>query len=66
MFIVVLSRARNQRMNKLFRKKSILTILEDARLGYGDADHASGLHKVLGVRDLTFFGIAAIIGGRYI
>ncbi|KOS08165.1 amino acid transporter [Flavobacterium akiainvivens] len=28
----------------------------------GDGEHG-GLHKVLSVRDLTFFGIAAIIGG---
>jgi amino acid transporter len=48
-------------MNSLFRKKSIQKILSDAASGYGDVDHV-GLHKVLGVRDLTFFGIAAIIG----
>ncbi len=45
----------------LFRKKNINKILEDAASGYGDADHVS-LKKVLGVRDLTFFGIAAVIG----
>jgi len=45
---------------KLFRKKSISKILEDAAKGYGD--HGSSLHKTLGVRDLTAFGIAAIIG----
>lgn len=43
----------------LFRKKSITKILEDAEKGYGD--HAS-LNKTLGVKDLTAFGIAAIIG----
>lgn len=48
-------------MNSLFRKKSIDKILKDAEAGYGDGEH-SALHKVLGVRDLTFFGIAAIIG----
>ncbi len=48
-------------MKSLFRKKSINKILSDAASGYGDVDHVS-LHKVLGVRDLTFFGIAAIIG----
>ncbi|MBL7767295.1 MAG: amino acid permease [Chitinophagaceae bacterium] len=48
-------------MKSLFRKKSILKIITDAEAGYGDSDHIS-LHKVLGVRDLTFFGIAAIIG----
>ncbi|MEP6674047.1 MAG: amino acid permease [Ferruginibacter sp.] len=45
----------------LFRKKNIDTILKDAASGYGDAEHAS-LKKILGVRDLTFFGIAAVIG----
>lgn len=45
---------------KLFRKKSISKILNDAQNGYGD--HENSLHKTLGVRDLTAFGIAAIIG----
>ena len=45
----------------LFRKKSIPTILKDAQEGLGDG-HGIGLKKVLGVRDLTFFGIAAVIG----
>jgi len=45
---------------KLFRKKSIARILEDASKGYGE--HGTSLHKTLGVRDLTAFGIAAIIG----
>jgi APA family basic amino acid/polyamine antiporter len=47
-------------LNKLFRKKSITKILEDAAKGYGE--HGDSLHKTLGVRDLTAFGIAAIIG----
>lgn len=42
----------------LFRKKSANVVLKEG----GDIDHG-GLHKVLNVRDLTFFGIAAIIGG---
>ncbi|TDQ07392.1 amino acid permease [Pedobacter metabolipauper] len=45
---------------KLFRKKSISKILADAEKGYGE--HGTSLHKTLGVRDLTAFGIAAIIG----
>jgi basic amino acid/polyamine antiporter, APA family len=47
--------------NQLFRKKSITTILKDAEQGLGDG-HGMGLKRVLGVRDLTFFGVAAIIG----
>jgi amino acid transporter len=48
-------------LNQLFRKKSIATILKDAEEGLHDG-HSMGLKKVLGVRDLTFFGIAAVIG----
>lgn len=44
---------------KLFRKKNIQNILND--LEARDAHH-SGLNKTLRVRDLTAFGIAAIIG----
>jgi APA family basic amino acid/polyamine antiporter len=47
--------------NQLFRKKSISKILSDAEAGLGDS-HSIGLKKVLGVRDLTFFGVAAVIG----
>src|SRR5690349_13942999 len=46
---------------QLFRKKSIPKILHEAQTGGGDG-HAIGLKKVLGVRDLTFFGVAAVIG----
>ena len=48
-------------MNSLFRKKNIQRILADSENGYGDANHIP-LKKILGVKDLTFFGIAAIIG----
>ena len=42
----------------LFRKKPVSSI------GVDEAEsHGAGLNKVLTVRDLTFFGIAAIIGG---
>ena len=43
----------------LFRRKPISEIMEDKQ----DAEsHKHGLRRVLTVRDLTFFGIAAIIG----
>lgn len=45
--------------NKLFRTKKIETILAEEKYAEG---HGSGLKRVLTVRDLTFFGIAAIIG----
>jgi basic amino acid/polyamine antiporter, APA family len=45
----------------LFRRKTIEKIVKDAELASGDS-HAHGLRRVLTVRDLTFFGIAAIIG----
>ncbi len=44
--------------NSLFRKKRIESILTEG----GDETHGTGLKRVLSVRDLTFFGIAAIIG----
>jgi amino acid transporter len=44
--------------NQLFRKKSAEKILGDEN----DSDGHGSLNKVLRVRDLTFFGIAAIIG----
>lgn len=47
--------------NSLFRKKSVQTILHDVDSGGGDGHH-SQLKKILGVRDLTSLGIAAIIG----
>lgn len=48
--------------NQLFRKKSITTILRDAEMGLGDGHGGSSLKKVLGVKDLTALGIAAVIG----
>ena len=47
--------------NSLFRRKTIDSILTDAEKGDTEV-HAHGLKRVLTVRDLTFFGIAAIIG----
>ncbi len=38
-------------MNQLFRRKH-----------YTEADHSTGLNRVLGVWDIVFFGLAAIIG----
>ncbi len=46
----------------LFRKKSIDKIVQDAALGMTDGHSASGLKKELGVKDLTFMGIAAVVG----
>lgn len=43
-----------------FRRKSIDLIKKEYEAG--QADHSGGLKKVLGVRDLTFLGIAAVIG----
>ncbi|MDI9320036.1 MAG: amino acid permease [Phycisphaerales bacterium] len=45
----------------MFRKKSIHQIQQDAAEGYSDGEH-TGLHRILTARDLTFFGMAAIIG----
>jgi len=45
----------------LFRKKSISTILSDAKKNENDA-HGQSLSKTLTVKDLAAFGIAAIVG----
>lgn len=47
--------------NSLFRRKNIDKIISDSQLAAEDT-HGSGLKRVLTVKDLTFFGIAAIIG----
>lgn len=49
--------------NPLFRKKSIPFILREAEEGLTDSHgQKENLKKVLTVKDLTFFGIAAVIG----
>ena len=49
--------------NQLFRKKLVSTILKDADRGLTDGHgHHEEMKRVLTVRDLTFFGIAAVIG----
>lgn len=45
--------------NSLFRRKNISSILAE---GSDDPHASTGLHRVLSVKDLTFFGIAAILG----
>ncbi|MGX5691477.1 amino acid permease [Arcticibacter tournemirensis] len=53
-------------LKNYFRKKPLSNILSDVESGYSDGEGngsgLSGLKKVLGVRDLTFMGIAAVIG----
>ncbi len=59
LILIILSIKSNyMNFSNLFRKKSTKTIIQEG----GDGEH-SGLNKVLTVKDLTFFGIAAIIGG---
>lgn len=49
--------------SSLFRKKSIEKIVKDAEEGLTDShEHHTGLKKILNVRDLTFMGIAAVVG----
>ena len=47
--------------NSLFRKKSLERIVKDSKEGIADG-HGGGLNKVLNVKDLTFMGIAAVVG----
>ncbi|MFI5135426.1 MAG: amino acid permease, partial [Chitinophagales bacterium] len=49
-------------VKQLFRRKSAQQIIKDIEAGYGDAEEGPQLHRTLKTRDLTFFGIAAIIG----
>jgi basic amino acid/polyamine antiporter, APA family len=50
-------------MADLFRKKEVSKVLADAEKGLIEASRTGiGLRKTLGVRDLTSFGIAAIVG----
>ena len=44
--------------NSLFRRKTIENIIAEG----SDNTHGTGLKRVLNVKDLTFFGIAAILG----
>jgi amino acid transporter len=44
------------------RKKSLDRIVKEAAQGHTDGHGGTGMHKVLGVRDLTFMGVAAVIG----
>lgn len=49
-------------MADIFRKKDVGQVMADAAAGHTDGEHGTGLKKSLGVRDLTAFGIAAIVG----
>lgn len=46
----------------VFRKKSLTAIQQEAASGTSDGHGNPGMKKVLGVRDLTFMGVAAVIG----
>lgn len=45
----------------IFRRKGLEQIHKDAASGMSDA-HETSMKRVLGVRDLTFMGVAAIVG----
>lgn len=46
-----------------FRKKSIDRIMADRQAGFSDSEVAEqGLRRILTVKDLTFMGIAAVVG----
>lgn len=49
--------------NRLFRRKSIDKIMKEAASGGSDGHGSGGMHQILTVRDLTFMGVAAVIGG---
>lgn len=47
---------------RLFRRKSLQQIQRDAATGITDGHGLHGMRRVLTVRDLTFMGIAAVVG----
>src|SRR5207247_7157049 len=49
-------------LDKLFRRKSVERILKESEREKMEAEHGGSLKRTLRVRDLTAFGIAAIIG----
>lgn len=49
-------------MSSLFRKKSVTQVIHDAERGHSEAEGALGLRRTLTTRDLTAFGIAAVVG----
>ncbi len=49
-------------LRQLLRKKPIAAVLENPNEHNPEGDTGRGLKAVLGVRDLTFFAIAAIVG----
>ena len=46
----------------LFRKKSVEVIIREAAEGLGDGHGSGEMKRILTTRDLTFMGIAAIVG----
>lgn len=62
-----MSKAPNDRpkrimLNELFRRKSVERILSESEKSRMESEHGGSLKRTLRVRDLTAFGIAAIIG----
>lgn len=49
-------------MGNIFRKKNLKDLNGEVSL-HGGPEGATGLHRVLNVRDLTLMGVAAVIGG---
>jgi len=49
-------------LNELFRRKSVERILRESEKGRMESEHGGSLQRTLRARDLTAFGIAAIIG----
>ena len=49
-------------LNELFRRKSVEHILGESEKGRMESEHGASLKRTLRARDLTAFGIAAIIG----
>src|SRR6478735_5202156 len=49
-------------LKSLFRKKSLVNIQKEHEQDVDEGHGSQGLKRVLNVRDLTFMGIAAVVG----
>lgn len=49
-------------IKQLFRTKSVQHILDESEKGLLEGGHGAKLNRTLTVRDLTAFGIAAVVG----
>src|SRR5882724_9276165 len=57
----LLAPVQTEMLNELLRRKSVERILRESEKGRMESEHGGSLKRTLRARDLTAFGIAAII-----